>query len=332
MVPYKRKRNYRRKPQAKRRNTRAVSKYRGTISRIPRALALKPKSVCQKLVYYNSFHAIPSLDQQTPGQQQNFYFTIALNSPWPFIYNWDQGANANNKQLVPNSIIIGLDSNSNPTATTTSMPGLKDGYNLFRQYQNGLVIGTKVILSAQPTGISGSTQNPEQAGVLYAIRHAKVGFGLNSSSTINDIQKLPFRQMKRIAGPMGQGDFNNRNTGARITVTHSPKKFNSVSSLRDNERFQFKQATASYTNGQPPEDNDFLTVGIVPQLINFQDGGVDQPRKAPNFKLNMRIEQTILFTEPLENLGEGTGNYSLPWDARQYGGIGYTMSKLAGFR
>ena len=233
----------------------------------------------------HTLHAIPSLDQQTPAQQQNFYFTMCLNSPWPFIYNWDQGANANGKQLVPNNIIISTDSNGNPTATTTSMPGLKDGYNLFRQYQNGLVVGTKVVITAQPTGISGATTQPEQAGILYAVKHAKVGFGLNSSSNITDINTLPFRQVKRIAGPMGQGDFNNRNTGACITVNHSPKTFNNVSSLRDNERFQFKQASASYLEGQGPQDSDFLTIGIVPQLVNFQDGGVDQPRKACNVKL-----------------------------------------------
>ena len=209
------------------------------------------------------------------------------------------------------------------------MPGLKDGYNLFKQYQNGIVLGSKVMLSAQPTGRS-ETSDAEQAGVLYAIKHAKVGFGLNSSSTINDIQKLPFRQMKRIAGPVHAASLYERNTGASITIKHSPKKFNNVSSLRDNERFQFKQANAPFPNGQPPADNDFLTVGVVPQLINFQDSGSTVQRKAPSFKLSMRMEQTILFTEPLENLGEGTGNYSLPWDARKYGGIGYTLSKMAG--
>jgi len=327
ITAYRKRKNFKKAPLRRKRGN-----YRGTVARIPRPLALKPKSVCQKLVYYNTFHCVPSLDNQTTPQQQNWYFTIALNSPWPFINNWDQGANANNKQLVANSDIISLGMDNNPTATTTSMPGLKDGYNLFRQYQNGLVVGTKVILSAQPTGVDTNTPvtNPEQAGILYAIKHAKVGFGLNSSSTINDIQKLPFRQMKRIAGNPGTGQMYNRNTGARIVVNHSPKKFNNVSSLRDNARFQFKQATASYMNGQPPDDNDFLTVGIVPQLIHFQENGADQPRKTCNLKLSIRMEQTILFTEPLENLGEGTGNYSLPWDARQYGGIGYTMSRMAG--
>ena len=148
-MPYA-KRNYRKRNYRKRLRKSPAGKYRGTVARIPRPIPLKHKSVCQKLVYYNTFHAIPALNS-TDSSQQNFYFTMALNSPWPFIYNWDAGATQNGKQLVPNNIIIGLDVNSNPTATTTSMPGLKDGYNLFRQYQNGLVIGTKVVISAQPT-------------------------------------------------------------------------------------------------------------------------------------------------------------------------------------
>ncbi|AXH78309.1 MAG: hypothetical protein [Circular genetic element sp.] len=291
-----------------------ANRYRGTVARIPRPLAIKEKSVCQKLVYYNTLHCIPALNS-VDNTQQNWYFTVALNSPWPFIYQWDQGATSNGKQLVPNSTIISLGADSNPTATTTSMPGLKDGYNLFRQYQNGVVLGTKVVLSAQPTGRD-ETSTAEQAGVMYAVKHAKVGFGLNSSSTINDVQKLPFRKMKRIAGPAHAASMYERNTGAYMTINHSPKSFNNVQSLRDNERFQFKQATAAYTNGQPPEDNDFLTVGIVPSLVNFQDAGATVQRKAPSFKLSMRMEQTILFTEPLENLGEGTGAYSLPWPAR----------------
>lgn len=225
MIPYRRKRNYKRKPLAKRRNTnKTTTKYRGTMARIPRPLALKPKSVCQKLVYYNTFHCIPALNNVS-NDQQNWYFTIGLNTPWPFIYQWDAGATTNGKQLVANSDIISLGSDSNPTATTTSMPGLKDGYNLFKQYQNGLVIGSKVVLSAQPT-VRSETSTAEQAGVLYAVKHAKVAFGLSSSSTINDIQKLPFRQMKRIAGPAHASSLYQRNTGASMTITHSPKKFN----------------------------------------------------------------------------------------------------------
>lgn len=333
-MPFKpRRKQLARKP---RRSRKPRSKYRGTIARIPRPLALKPKSVCQKLVYYNSFHCVPDLlSSGVPAtlSQQNWFFTIALNSPWPFIYGWDDHATNNGKYMLPNTPISSLSSSLQPDSSTTAMPGLKDGYNLFKQYQNGLVIGSKVTLSAMPSAVA--TTHDQQSGVLYAVKHAKTGFGLDDDSTITDIQKLPFRQMKRIAG---QNDtFNmagnlSRNTGAKIVVSHSPKKFNDVSSLRDNERFQFKQSSTQHLDGLVPVDSDFLTVGIVPalnQIRGIDDTGTPAvvPKKAPDFKLSMRIEQTILFTEPLENLSEGTGNYSLPWDSRKYGGIGYTMTE-----
>lgn len=311
-----------------------ANKYRGTVARIPRALNLKPKSVCQKLVYYNSFHCVPGINSLN-GNQQNYFFTLAINSPWPFINNWDSHAINNGRYMNPNTPIFPLSTSNQPDINTTAMPGLKDGYNLFHQYQNGTVVGTKITLSAQPTGRT-NTENAEQSGVLYAVKHAKAGFGLQDTSTITDIQKLPFRQMKRIAGPSGGSgsdlSFYERNTGAKMVIKHSTKKFNNVQSLRDNQRFSFHQADSLNLYGQVPEDSDFLTVGIVPSLNAFQSGATIQQRKAPDVKLSMRIEQTILFTEPLENLGEGTGNYSLPWDARMYGGVGYTISRIAGLR
>jgi len=312
----------------------ANSKYRGTVARIPKPLLLKPKSVCQKLVYYNTFHMVPGLNSLN-GTQQNCFFKLCLNSPWPFIYGWNAHAINNGRNLNPNTPIFSLASSQQPDANTTAMPGLKDGYNLFHQYQNGVVVGSKVTISAQPTGRNNS-ETAEQSGVLYAIKHAKADFGLDDTSTIADVQKLPFRQMKRVAGPSGglgsDLSFYERNTGAKIVVKHSTKKFNNIQSLRDNERFQFHQATAANPYGLTASDSDFLTVGVLPSLMNFQSGATIEQRKAPDLKISLRIEQTILFTEPLENLGEGTGNYSLPWDARKYGGIGYTMSRLAGLR
>lgn len=332
LVPYRKKKVYRKRNYKKK----AVTRYRGTVARIPRALPLKPKSVCQKLVYHNSFHVVPGLDLN--GNQQNWFFTIALNSPWPFIDGWNQHAITNNRQLSPNSAISPLNANHQPDVNTTAMPGLKDGYNLFHQYQNGVVVGSKVTISAQPT--APATTSPQQSGVLYAVKHAKANFGLADTSTITDIQKLPFRQMKRVAGindDLNMAGSTSRNTGASIIVKHSTKKFNNIQSIRDNQRFQFKQATSLHPYGQNPEDSDFLTVGLVSGLNAMQ--GVDHTgatttiqKKAPDLKLSFRIEMTVLFTEPLENLGEGTGNYSLPWDARMYGGIGYTMSRLYGLR
>ena len=158
------------------------SRYRGTVARIPKPLALKPKSVCQKFVYYNTLHMVPGLNSLT-GSQQNSFFKICLNSPWPFINGWNSHAINNGRYLNENTPINSLGSNQQPDVNTTAMPGLKDGYNLFHQYQNGVVVGCKVIISAQPTGRTNS-EDAEQSGVLYAVRHAKADFGLNDQSTI----------------------------------------------------------------------------------------------------------------------------------------------------
>jgi hypothetical protein len=198
------------------------------------------------------------------------------------------------------------------------MPGLKDGFSLFTQYENGIVLGSKVTLSAQPTENDGEDRT--QAGVLYAVRSSKKDIGLTLLSSITDIQKLPFRQMKTLAGPNSSTDpttaFNNRNVGAKIVVTHSPKKFNNLQSLRDNERFQFHQKRDSAPDGTSAIEQDFLTIGVVPSMVNYMSTTGSEQRKVTNFKLSMRVEQTILFTEPLESLSEGTGNYSLPWAAK----------------
>lgn len=307
-----------RKRYGKKKKPTSQSKYRGTVARVPRAIPMKPRSVCQKLVYYQSFHCVPGLDLNS--NQQNYFFTICLNSPWLFPSGWDAHATTNNRYLNANSPIYPLDAATlQPNAQTTSMPGLKEGFSLFNQYQNGLVLGCKVTLSAQPTGRTDTGQN-EQSGVFYAIRHAKQSGGLTDLSTITEVQKAPFRQIRRIAGPAGGTgqslSYYERNTGAKIIVTHSPKKFNDVQSLKDNDRFQFHQQSTTDPYGLTPEDSDFLTVGVVPSLKGYQGAHGIEQRKAPDFKLSMRVEQTILFTEPLENLVEGTGNYSLPWAAR----------------
>ena len=57
-----------------------------------------------------------------------------------------------------------------------------------------------------------ATVNDQQSGVLYTVRHAKADFGLADTSTINDIQKLPFRQMKRVAGSNDSSEMLANNT------------------------------------------------------------------------------------------------------------------------
>ena len=326
-APFTRKRRYNRKVRKQQ------SRYRGTVARIPRPILMKPKSVAQKFVYFNSFHCRPDLN--TAGGQRNFNLKLQLNNPWMFPYDWNNLSQGNGAYISPNEPITPLGTDGHPAHNTTCMPGLKDGYSLFNQFEHGCVVGTKVIISAQPTENDG--QSPTQSGVLYAVRSSKNDIGMNVSTDITQIQSLPFRQMKRLAGPSADVDvtngFTNRNTGAKIVVNHSPKKWNNLQSLRDNADMQFTQNVTSHPDGLSPPEGDFLHIGVVPSLTDYiKDGGVTEARCVTNFKLSLRIEMTCIFSEPLSNITEGTGNYSIPWDARMYGGIGYTMSKLAGLR
>ena len=217
---------------------------------------MKPTSCIQRLVYFNTFSCRPVSDTSSgTTTQQNWMFQLCLNSPWLFDHDWNAYSNSNQQAIAPNTPIVPSNLSGQPDATTTAMPGLKDGFNLFHQYAHGVVIGSKVTISAQPTENDGDAST--QAGVLYAIKSAKKAFGLNLTSNLNDVQKLPFRQMRRIAGPASGLDqyasgFNNRDVGAKMVITHSPKKFNNVQSLRDNDQFQFGQSLASTPNGTAP--------------------------------------------------------------------------------
>ena len=123
-MPFKPKRKYiPRKPKRKYGSSRQLSKYRGSQARIPRPIPLKPKSVCQKLVYYNTFHCRPELSSDATGVQQNWFFRISLNNPWLFMSDWNTYAVSGNQKLSPNTPIIATSSDGHPTSTTTSMPG-----------------------------------------------------------------------------------------------------------------------------------------------------------------------------------------------------------------
>ena len=63
--------------------------------------------------------------------------------------------------------------------------------------------------------------------------------------------------------------------------------------------------TGSNAVAASPNEGDYLTIGILPSL-NFRD------LQCTKFCLQLRIEQTLLWTEPLESLATGAGNYSFP--------------------
>ena len=120
--------------------------------------------------------------------------------------------------------------------------------------------------------------------------------------------------MAKLDGPDAptSGFESGRKVGAKIVIKHSPRKFNGIKDLRDNQ--QLFNSTGSNTAAHKPNEADYLTVGVVPSLVN-------RDLQVTDFCLQLRMEQTLLWTEPLENLAEGTGNYSFPWAAALSSGL-----------
>ena len=279
-------------------------RYRRQVATVARPLNVKPKSVLQNVVYYQSFNCNPGLDTGQPAgqQQQNYSIQIALNSLWPFENSWNTLATGSGQTITANETITPY---ALPvTDAMTIMPNVKDGWKAFEQYNNACVVGTKVTIVATP--LANTADN--QLGYLYAIKHSQSATGLSASDSISEINKMPYRQMAKIqgAGVPTSGFQVNNVTSAKLVVKHSPKKFNNVADIRDNKELFCRIGSNAVAHS--PDEGDYLTIGVIPSL-NFRD------LQCSKFGLQLRIEQRILFTEPLEALGTSSHNYSLPWAA-----------------
>ena len=115
-----------------------------------------------------------------------------LNSIWPFDAGYRTHAQTFGQVCNPNEAI-------EPyilpvTSAMTTMPNVRNGSNLYESYSEVCVVGTKVTLVA--TNISNS--QPVQMGYLYTVKHSQPNTGLATTSTINDINKMPYRKMAKL--------------------------------------------------------------------------------------------------------------------------------------
>lgn len=301
------------KRRVRRRRRKAVPKYRKQIARIPRQLTYKHKQVIQKVVYHNNFICDPG--KTSAGNQQNWFFRICLNSPFLFENGYADYAAMSGQTFTPNKSITSTGAGGTVGPSTTIMPGLKDGYAQFSQFSKYAVIGAKVSLTATPL----QNTNENQPAVIYAIKHSQTNSGLSGSSTIDDVNKLPFRRMVKILGPApSSGVFSSAVAGAKLIIKHSPKKFNSVyGSLKTNNDMW---GTTS-GDGSIPTERDHLTIGCIPTLNTLG-------QQATKFGLQMRVEQTIMLTEPLEAINSG-GNFALPKPVSQSYGRSISWATMA---
>ena len=301
-----------------RRRAPAKPKYRNVVARVARPMSLQPKSVIQKLVYYNTFKCVPSLAED--GTQQIWGFKFHLNSPWLFGPNWNALAQDGfSQQIVPNDPIQPLEVSGTPFANTTVMPGLIDGADAYSKFANGVVTGSKTTFTASPLTNAG-TDNL-QLGYLVCRKHSNVN-DVPHATTISDLKKYPYLQMRKLqAGP--QITSNGKHIEARITVRHSPKHFNNVKDYRDNPQLAFKTNTSIVDAiGVVPSEKDILSVYCVGALNNLTPEGQTTRAKATNFMLTMRHEVNVLMTEPVTDTSNPT-NYSMYRAANNYGSSGF---------
>lgn len=322
-MPYKR--GYKRRRPYRRRKPRALVTRGGAnrrrIARVIRPLTMRPKSAVQKVVYTNTFNCTPGLNSS--GEQQNYCISMLLNSPWPFGNNWDTNANQSGQSISPNAAIVAINGTV-PDPDTTIMPGIKEGGGQpFSKYQQGYITGTKVTVVATP--INNSSGVPIQLGYLYAHRSSTAS-SLQASDNITKLNQRPFVKMRKLMGAQtstlaGAGVTNS----SRLVIKHSPKKWNNIKDIRDNKQFSFS-TQANEGAGAIPAEKDFLTIGVIPALNTYTVPGGTQQTKATNFQLQLRIEQSILWTEPLDSAAAGTGNLAYPVPAYQMNaGPGYSF-------
>lgn len=298
---------------------------RRRVARVLRPLTLRPTSAVQKVVYTNTFKCVPGL--AGGGTQQNYCIQLMLNSPWPFGSNWDTNAQQTNQTITPNEAIVAVNGTT-PEATTTIMPGIKEGGGQpFSKYQQGYVTGCKVTVVATP--INNTSGTPVQLGYLY-VHTSSTGASLQASDKITDINKRPYVKMKKLMGSqIANLQTASTTNSSRLTVKHSPKKWNNIKDIRDNRQMSFS-TQANNGAGAIPSEKDFLTIGVIPALNNYTVPGGSAETQCTNFQLQLRIEQSILWTEPLDDKTTGNGNLAYPVPASQMRGLGYTMSRMYG--
>lgn len=326
-MPYRKRypaRRYKKKRYNRRNITTRGGVNRRRLARIARPLTMRPVTAIQKVVYQNTFICKPGLS--STGTQQCFSISLLLNSPWPFSAIFANGATGTNQSITGNEAIVTLDGSHAPTATSTIMPGVQTGGGVpFEKYQQGYVTGSKITLIATP--IANTAGTALQDGYFFAHKSSSHS-SIDQATDLTDINNLPFVQMKRVRG-IQLADSWTQPISSRITVKHSPKKYNNVKDLRDNKQLSFS-TSANAGLGAIPDELDFLTVGIVPALNNYVPANASGTNEAPctNFQLQMRIEQSILWTEPRDN-DLNTSNLAYPVPAWQMpGGGGSFAGKL----
>lgn len=285
-----------------------------------RPISLKPKSVIKRFVYYNKAHVVNALDQTGPNAvNQTQFYRINLNSPW--IFNSEVFARENPTQgTMPGCrwdwnqpVTVRTHDSLAPNKYGTSMPGVfnPDGGQpntvvssyVGDNYKNAYVVGTKWTIQFTPlASVDNESNDPTAAFAIIETDQSVI----TSQTKIDDLYNRPYVQVRKLAvGSNYNAQKNGATQPCRIVVKYSPKRMNNIKDLRDNVQFANHLSTVESTpTANLPAERDSLCFGIVPTLSNKQN-----KNKLVNHYVEVKCEQTILFTEPTSNtnvaLGQG---------------------------
>ena len=252
---------------------------------IIRPITMKPKSAMKKFIYYNTAEVRNGL---IGGVQTCQFQTNYLNSLWFLREDTyaDNGSNVWNWNKAMSTHV-----NGNSPQTGTSFPGSCESQTGFALgYQNHCVVGAKVTVTAAPIEIG--NVNGGSPGALFAIVQTQAS-DLTDGTKIDDLYSKPFVQMKKIeGGAITGGQLTGNSKQAKITLHYSPKRFNNIKDIRDNDQF-FGKINAARTEGTHPGELDRVSFGVVPMMSNQ-----DTPNPVTPIMLQYKHEVTVLFTEP----------------------------------
>lgn len=249
-----------------------------------RPVTLKPKSVMKKFIFYNTAEVINKLNT---GIQNAQHQTNYLNSPWILQSDTytEQGTNTW-KWNTPMTI----HTNAGDPNTGTAFPGFFGQNGIGFGYQDACIVGSKVTITATPIFLPNTASGAPTA--LFAMVQTNTN-QLDQLSNIEELYNNPYCQVRKIeGGGTNSGDLSGNTKSASIVLNYSPKKYNNVKDIRDNQQFNAR-VSQNGQNGNFPPELDRITFGV----INVMTNPVTAAQCVP-IMLQYKHEVTVLFTEP----------------------------------
>lgn len=197
---------------------------------------------------------------------------------------------------------------------TTQPPGYKRYYGDYRHFT---VLGSKIDVTAQPTGIDNTTgaevylpsqlmvcKTGAKNGVLPAVQ---TGYAAATPMDMSKLQKLPYKKSAHVALIDGT-----KSVGGRVSMTYSTKKFEGINDVKDNDQFKGNMGMPAGTAGggggpltvvnpSNPSEGSFFSVIYGTRIdgrAQYSNAQMPATAVAPPVTLRVRMSYIVRLTEP----------------------------------